>query len=93
MQIRLITAELTAAHLTEGDTRAVIGIDIGSDLKDKACEFGFFWLHIALFGLRRTGRGSDSFFGIAGMRRGEQVPGKDNERRMEPGRPLGPGCL
>ena len=56
MQIRLITYKLTAAHLTEGDTRAVVGVDIGGNLKDKSCKLGLFGLHIALLGLGGAGR-------------------------------------
>ena len=36
MQIGLVALELTTADLTEGDTRTVVRIDIGSNLEDKA---------------------------------------------------------
>ena len=59
MQIRLVTAKLTTTHLTEGDTRTMVGIDIGCNLEDKARKLRFFGLHVALLGLRRTRRWGD----------------------------------
>ena len=79
VQIRLITAELTAAHLTEGNTRAVVGIDIGGDLKDEACEFRFFWLHIAFLGLRRTRRGGNLHKAVQQFLHTEVIQGRAEE--------------
>ena len=59
MEIGLVTLELTTAHLTEGDTRTMVGVDIGRDLEDETCKLGFLRLHVALLGLRGTGTGSD----------------------------------
>ena len=36
MQVRLVALELTRAYLTECDTRAVVGVDISGNLKDKS---------------------------------------------------------
>ena len=55
MQIGLVTLELTAAHLTEGNTRTVVGVDIGGNLEDKASKLWFLRIHITLLSLRRLG--------------------------------------
>ena len=52
MQVGLVSLELTRADLTEGDTRAVVGIDIGGNLKDKAGKLLLLRLHLALLSLR-----------------------------------------
>ena len=45
MQIGFVAFKLSAAHLTEGDTRAVVGVDIGCDLEDETSELWFFGFH------------------------------------------------
>ena len=57
MEVGLITTELSAAHLTEGDTRTVVGVDISRYLKDKTSEFLLFRLYVALLSLGRTRTG------------------------------------
>ena len=56
MQIWLVALELTAAHLAEGDTGTVVGVDIRGDLEDEARELLLLGFHLALFSLRRTRR-------------------------------------
>ena len=54
MQIWLVTTELTAAHLTEGYTGTVVGVDICCYLEDKTSKFLLFRLHITFLSLSRT---------------------------------------
>ena len=56
MQVRLVALELTRAYLTECDTRAVVGVDISGNLKDKSCKLLLLGLYIALLGLGGAGR-------------------------------------
>ena len=51
MQIGLIADKLARADLAECNTTAVIGVDIGSNLENKASEFRFCRLNHSLFGL------------------------------------------
>ena len=51
VQIGLVALELAAAHLTEGDARAVVGVDVGGYLEDESRELGLVGLHHALLGL------------------------------------------
>ena len=55
MQVGLIALELTAAHLAEGDTRTMVGVDIGCDLEDKTCKLRLIGLNIALLSLSGLG--------------------------------------
>ena len=57
MQVGLIALELTAAHLAEGDTRTMVGVDIGCNLEDKTCKLRLIGLNIALLSLSGFGTG------------------------------------
>ena len=58
VQIRSVTDKLTRANLAESNTTAMVGVDVGCYLEDKACEFVLFRLHLTLLSLRRTWIGS-----------------------------------
>ena len=51
MQIRLVALKLAAAHLAEGDARAVVGVDVGGYLKDESRELGLVRIHHSLLSL------------------------------------------
>ena len=56
MQVGLVALELSGAHLAEGDTGAVIGVDISGNLEDKTRKLLLVGLHHALFSLGGLGR-------------------------------------
>lgn len=55
MEIRSVADELARAYLTEGDTGAVVGVDVGRDLEDEAGELLFLRVNVTLFGLGGAG--------------------------------------
>ena len=56
MEVGLIAYELAGANLTEGDTRAVVGVDVGSNLEDETGKLRLFRIYHSLFRLCRTWR-------------------------------------
>ena len=50
MGIGLVALELARTDLAEGDTRTVVGVDVGCNLEDEACEFGLGGLDHTFFG-------------------------------------------
>ena len=52
-----VARELARTYLAEGDTRTVVGVDVGRNLEDEAGELGLVGLHVALLGLDGTGAG------------------------------------
>ena len=89
MQIGLVTAELSAAHLTEGDTRTVVGVDVGRDLEDEARELLLLGLHLTLLGLRRTGAWGDLYEAVQQFLYAKIVQGRAEEHRSHLGRAVG----
>ena len=58
MEVRGVADELARADLAEGDAGAVVGVDVGRYLENKAGELRLLGLHIAFFSLCGAGRGS-----------------------------------
>ena len=56
VQVGLVALEFAGAHLAEGDTRAVVGVDVCSDFKDEASKLSLVGLYGALLGFRGFGR-------------------------------------
>ncbi len=54
MQIWSITDKLARTNLAEGNTTAMVGVDVGRYLEDKTCEFILFGFHLTLLRFRRT---------------------------------------
>ena len=53
--VGLVAHELAAANLAEGDTRTVVGVDVGGDFEHETGEFLLFGTHLALL-CRRVAR-------------------------------------
>ena len=61
VQIGCITRKLTRTDFTESDTRTVIRIDIGRNLKNESGKLRFIRFHLTLLGLHRTGTRSNLY--------------------------------
>ena len=55
MVVRCIALELATTNLAESYTRAVVRVDIGSNLEDETCEFFLFRLYFSFFCRSGTG--------------------------------------
>ena len=85
VQIGRVAAETARADLAESDAGAVVGVDIGCNLEDKACELFFLGTHLALLGLSGARVGGNLHKAVEQFLHAEVV-----ERRTEEhGRNLG----
>ena len=89
MQVRLVALELTAAHLTESDTRTMVGIDIRSDLEDKAREFLLLGFHLTFLRLGRTRTGGNLHETIQQFLHTEIIQCRTKEHRCHLSRTVG----
>ena len=89
MQIGLVALELTTADLTEGDTRTVVRIDIGSNLEDKARKLLLLRLHLTLFGFRRPGTGGNLHKTVQQFLYTEVIQGRTEEHGGHLSRTIG----
>src|SRR3712207_3024914 len=85
MQIGLIAHELPRTYFAEGDAGAVVRVDIGCYLEDKASELRLRGNHFALFGLGRFGAGGYLYEAVEQLLHTEVV----KSRAEEYGRHLG----
>lgn len=51
MIVRLVAQKLAGAHFAESDARTVVGVDVGSNFEDEACELRIIWFHHPFLGL------------------------------------------
>ena len=79
MQIRLVALELATADLTESDTRAVVRIDIGCNLKDKTSKLLLLGLHLTLFRFRWTRTGGNLHKAVQQLLHAKVIQGRTKE--------------
>ena len=83
MIVRGVARELTRTYLTEGNTRTMVGVDVGGNLEDKAGELLFVGLHIAFLCLYRTRAGSYFNKGVQQFFYTKVVQGRTEEYRCQ----------
>ena len=89
MQVGLITLKLAATHLTEGDTRAMVGVDVGRNLEDKARELPFVRLYHTLLSLGGPGTGGYLHKAVKKFLYTEVVEGRTEEHGSHLGTSVG----
>ena len=81
--VRSITRELARADFTESNARTVIGVDVGRNLEDEACELLFIGIHLALLRLGGTRTGSNLHKGIEQLLNTKVVQSRTEEDRCQ----------
>ena len=85
MQIGRVALETAGAHLAEGDTGAVVGVNVGRNLEDKAGELVLLGTHCALFCLSGARRGRYTHEAVEQLLNAEVVERAAEEDRCRVG--------
>ncbi len=83
MIVRLVAQKLAGAHFAESDARTVVGVDVGSNFEDEACELRIIWFHHPFLGLGGLWTGRNLHKAIEQLLHTEVVESRTEEHRSD----------